>query len=483
MFAGAVFHAAFFPVRTRSAIEMNSRTRTLRRRLLLWVSGPLVALWIISTLVDHGVAKGFVNLNYDRALLDTALDLGRNVRESGNRLYLDLPQPVIEMLISGEQGRFYYRANGPDGEYITGDPDLPDPPAETLEDRVTYYDAVYRNEPVRAVSLRVPVRPGSGKGAILIQVAERATLRDDFARQIMLRMMIPQGILVLLSTLTIWFGIGLGLRALTAVRREIENRSHVDLSPIDESAAPAEVQPLVRAMNGLLERLSAALAAQQRFIADAAHQLRTPVAALKTQAEVAMRQARDGELSATLQQLHTAADHAARLVQQLLTLARAEPGSHRSVMRQPVEISVLAREATEEWVPRALARKIDLGFDDRSVASTVSADPFLIRELLGNLVDNAIQYTPPGGRVTVRVRSDKGCTVLEVEDDGPGIPPEERDKVFERFYRMPGGSPEGCGLGLAIVREIAQGHGATVVARAGAGDRGTRMTVSFTPPA
>jgi len=458
-------------------------TRTLRRRLLLWVSGPLIALWIISTLVDHGVAKGFVNLNYDRALLDTALDLGRNVRESGDRLYLDLPQPVIEMLISGEQGRFYYRANGPDGEYVTGDPDLPAPPAEAAEDRVTYYNAVYRNEPIRAVALRVPVRPGSGKGSILIQVAERATLRDEFTRQILMRMMLPQGILVLLSTLTIWFGLGLGLRALTAVRREIESRSHVDLSPIDASGAPAEVQPLVNAMNGLLARLSAALAAQQRFIADAAHQLRTPVAALKTQTEVAIRQARDGELSATLQQLHTAADHAARLVQQLLTMARAEPGSHRSVMRQPVDMSTLAREAAEEWVPRALARGIDLGFDDLSAASTVSADPFLIRELLGNLVDNAIQYTPRGGHVTVRVRGEHGRTVLEVEDDGPGIPPDERERVFERFYRMPGGSPEGCGLGLAIVREIAQGHGATVVANAGAGGQGTRMTVTFTPAA
>jgi two-component system, OmpR family, sensor histidine kinase TctE len=230
-----------------------------------------------------------------------------------------------------------------------------------LEERVIYYDAVYRNIPIRAVALRVPVRPGSGKGAILIQVAERAKQREEFARQIMVRMMIPQGILVLLSTLTIWFGIGLGLRALTAVRREIENRSHVDLSPLDEEAAPVEVRPLVRAMNGLLERLSAALAAQQRFIADAAHQLRTPVAALKTQAELATRQAHDGELSVTLHQLHTAADHAARLVNQLLSMARAEPGSHRSVMRQPVDISVLAREATGEWVPRALTRNIDLG--------------------------------------------------------------------------------------------------------------------------
>ena len=455
------------------------KPRTLRSRLLFWISGPLIALWMISTLIDHDVATGFVNLNYDRALLDTALDLGRNVRDSGNQLYLDLPQPVIEMLISGEQGRFYYRANGPGGEYITGDPDLPDPPPDAQEDRVTYYDALFRNEPIRAVALRVPVRPGSGKGAILIQVAERSVLRTDFARQIMLRMMLPQAILVLLSTLAVWFGVGIGLRALTAMRREIENRSHVDLSPINETGAPAEVQPLLRAMNDLLSRLSAALAAQQRFIADAAHQLRTPVAALKMQAELAVRQVRDGEAVATLQHLQTAADHAARLVSQLLTLARAEPGSHRSVMRQPVALMSLAREVAGEWVPRALARQIDLGFDDISTPATISADPFLIHEMLNNLIDNAIQYTPAGGRVTVRIRLQDGQATLEVEDDGPGIPVEEREKVFERFYRMPGIAPEGCGLGLAIVREIAQGHQATVAVQAGAGGRGTCMSVTF----
>ncbi len=456
-----------------------TESRTLRTRLLLWVSGPLLALWVISTLIDHEVAKGFVNLNYDRALLDTALDLGRNVRESGNQLYLDLPQPVIEMLISGEQGRFYYRANGPRGEYITGDPDLPEPPPEAQEDRVTYYDALYRNQPIRAVALRVPVRPGSGKGAILIQVAERSTLRADFARQIMLRMMLPQGILVLLAALAVWFGVGIGLRTLISIRREIESRSHVDLSPIGEQGAPAEVQPLVRAMNDLLSRLSAALAAQQRFIADAAHQLRTPVAALKTQAEIATRQVRDGEIAATVQQLRIAADHAARLVSQLLTLARAEPGSHRSVMRHSVGLTLLAREITGEWVPRALTRGIDLGFDDDSPPTVISADSFLISEMLNNLLDNAIQYTPEGGRVTVRVRQQGEQIMLEVEDDGPGIPESERNKVFERFYRIPGGGPEGCGLGLAIVREIAQGHQAAVDIHAGADGRGVRLTVTF----
>jgi two-component system sensor histidine kinase TctE len=459
-----------------------TKLRTLRSQLLLWLSAPLLALWVMSTMINHDVATGFVNLNYDRALLDTALDLGRNVREINNQLYLDLPQPVIEMLISGEQGRFYYRANGPVGEYITGDPDLPDPPAEAGEDRVTYYDAVYRNESIRAVALRVPVRPGSGKGSISVQVAEKTSLRTNFARQLMLRMMVPQGILVILAALAVWLGVGLGLRALTSVRTEIENRSHVDLSPIRETNTPYEVRPLVRAMNDLLSRLSAALAAQQRFIADAAHQLRTPVAALKTQAELAVRQVRDGEAQATLQQLHTAADHAARLVNQLLTLARAEPGSHRSVMRERVNLAALARETTGEWVPRSLNRRIDLGFDDTSTDSTISADPFLVRELLNNLIDNAINYTPAGGHITVRVTTDDDKLSLEVEDNGCGIHEDERERVFERFYRSAGGSPEGCGLGLAIVREIAQGHGATATILSGANHRGTRVVIEFPSP-
>lgn len=453
--------------------------RTLRSRLLLWVSAPLLALWVMSTVIDHDVASGFVNLTYDRALLDTALDLGRNVREASNQLYLDLPQPVIEMLISGEQGRFYYRANGPSGEYITGDPDLPDPPEEAKDDRVTYYDAIYRDEPIRAVALRVPVRPGSGKGAIMIQVAEKATLRTDSARQIMLRMMMPQAVLVILAALAVWFGVGFGLRALTSVRTEIESRSHVDLSPISESNTPYEVRPLVRAMNDLLSRLSAALAAQQRFIADAAHQLRTPVAALKTQTELAVRQVGNGEARATLQQLHTAADHAARLVSQLLTLARAEPGSHRSVMRERLNLAALARETAGDWVPRALNRSIDLGFDDTSSDTEISADPFLVRELLNNLIDNALNYTPSGGHITVRVLQNERRPTLEVEDDGCGIPDDEREKVFERFYRSAGGNPEGCGLGLAIVREIAQGHGASATIHNGADGRGTRIVIAF----
>ncbi len=170
------------------------------------------------------------------------------------------------------------------------------------------------------------------------------------------------------------------------------------------------------------------------------------------------------------------------LVSQLLTLARAEPGLHRSVMREPVALMALARDITREWVPRALTRQIDLGFDDASAAATISAGPLLVHAMLNNLIDNAIQYTPAGGRVTVRIRQQGDQATLEIEADGPGIPTEEQEKVFERFYRIPGGAPEGCGLGLAIIREIAQGHQATVAVRSGAGGRGARITVRFPSP-
>ena len=453
---------------------------SLRSQLLLWVSVPLLALWIISTLVDHDVAKGFVNLNYDRALLDTALDLGRSVKEAEGRPYLDLPQSIIDMLISGERGRYYYRADTLTGGYITGDPDLPEPPLDVQSSRVTYYDGMFRDIPVRIVAVRVPIQPGSGRGAIMIQVAERAALRAEFARQIMLRMMLPQLILVILALLAIWFGVGLGLRALTAVRREISSRSDVDLSPIADQNMPVEIRPLVQTMNDLLLRLGAALASQRRFIADAAHQLRTPVAALKVQSELALRQLRDSEAQVNLQQLHAAADHASRLVSQLLTMARAEPGSHRSIMRQPADLRLLAREVTEEWVPTALTRRIDLGLDAVSTTPvSINADPFLIREMISNLIDNAIRYTHAGGHVTVRVHTCDGRAVLEVEDNGPGIPEPEREKVFERFYRIPGSAVEGCGLGLAIVREIAVNHDATVSMDAGSENRGTRVTIRF----
>jgi two-component system sensor histidine kinase TctE len=462
------------------------KTRTLRRQLIAWLAGPLLILWSVSTVIDYDIAKRFVNLAYDRALLEAAQDIGRQIKVIDDRVYVDLPEVAQQILQTRESGRLYYLVTGPDNSFVTGEPDLPRPSGDTEEssDRVTYYDEQYQGHVIRAVVLRVPVLPGSGRGAALIQVAERVTARDDFARQIILRMVLPQGFLILFAGMAVWYGVGRGLAPLSSLRREIQSRSHRDLSALSEEKAPQEVQPLIHAMNDLLARLGGAIQAQQRFIADAAHQLRTPVAGLKTQTELALRQSPSGEAQATLKQLHTATVQTTRLVNQLLTLARAEPGGGRHGLKpEPLDLVALARDTTTEWVPRALERNIDLGFDSPLPGASMEGDPFMLREMLNNLLDNAVRYTQAGGQVTVRVtqeRSGEGhVPVLSVEDNGPGIPEAERERAFERFYRVLGTGVDGAGLGLAIVREIALAHGADARLTAGAGGSGTLARIAF----
>jgi len=459
-----------------------SGATTLRRQLIAWLAGPLLILWSVSTVIDYDIAKRFVNLAYDRALLDAALDVGRQVKVINDRLYVDLPEAALQILQTRDSGQLFYLVTGPDQEFVSGEPDLPRPPEEAPEataDRVQYYDDEYNGLVIRAVALRVPVQPGSGRGAVLIQVAERVTARDEFARQIILRMVLPQAILILLAGLAVWYGVGRGLAPLSTLRREIESRSHRDLSALSDEQAPQEVRPLINAMNDLLARLGTAISAQQRFIADAAHQLRTPLAGLKTQTELALRQSQLGQVDETLRQLRTAAEHSARLVNQLLSLARAEPGAKLGQAVERLDLALLARDATTEWVPRALARHIDLGYDGEEGSAWIEGDAFLVRDMLGNLLDNAIRYTQQGGQVTVRVTAGTNAVVLSVEDNGPGIPEQERERVFERFYRVLDTGTEGCGLGLAIVREIALSHRAEVTLAAGAGGRGTLARVAF----
>ena len=460
---------------------MAARQKTLRQQLLTWLFWPLLTLWSVSSIIDYDIANRFVNLAYDRLLLESALDIGRQVKVLNDRIYVDLPEIAVQMLQSRESGRVYYLVTGPKNEYITGEPDLP-PPTDPFSERVNYYDDHYQGRPVRIVTLRLPLETGKTESMVMVQVAENRAARNEFARQILARMVLPQLLLIVLAGLMLWFAVGRGLAPLESLRREVESRSHRDLSALPIEQTPQEVRPLISAMNELLDRLSLALAAQQRFIADAAHQLRTPIAGLKTQTELALRQTPQGEAHATLRQLRSATEQATHLVNQLLSLARAEPPSGRIHTPQRVDLQALARGATMDWVPRALERNVDLGFDADSERAYVEGDPFLLREMLNNLLDNAIRYTQPGGQVTVRVTCADGRTNLSVEDNGPGIPESERSRVFERFYRVLGTGTEGCGLGLAIVREIAQSHGAEVKLATSAGGTGTTARVIFPRP-
>jgi two-component system, OmpR family, sensor histidine kinase TctE len=454
------------------------RIRTLRGKLLAWLAVPLLVLWSVSALIDYDVAKRFVNLAYDRALLEAALDLGRQIRRHEGRVYLDVPDVALQMMQTRESGRLYYLVTAPNGEYVSGEPGLPDP-AEENRDRIHYYDAEFRDRGIRLVALRVPVQPGSGLGAAVIRVGERVTVRAESAGQMLARILVPQALLILVAGLAVWIATGKALAPLVSLRGEIEQRSHRDLSELSGRDTPQEVQPLIHAMNGLLGRLARTISSQQRFIADAAHQLRTPIAGIKTQAELALREAPPGDAHATLQQLHTATEQATRLVNQLLMLARAEPGLENPHTTAPVELAGLARDVTSEWVPRALSREIDLGFEGVPDAAPIAADAFLLREMLHNVIDNAVRYTQPGGRITVRVAPAGDATVLSVEDNGPGVPEAERERVFERFYRVLGSGTDGCGLGLSIVREIAQSHGARVTLAPSDSGRGTVVRIAF----
>jgi two-component system sensor histidine kinase TctE len=283
----------------------------------------------------------------------------------------------------------------------------------------------------------------------------------------------------LATLLIVWFGVKRGLWPLARLSEEIKERSPRDLRPIDAAAAPEETRPLVSALNGLLDEVAHAAQNQQRFLANAAHQLRTPLAGLQAHTELALAQSMPDSCRTHLEQVHQATIRTARLANQLLALARAEPGGRGS----PSEVNLRSVVETEAdaWVHQALARDVDLGFELEP--ALVQGDALLLREALANLVHNAIEYSHRGGRVTVRTGQRDDKSYVEVEDDGPGIAAPERERVLERFYRVPGTPGTGSGLGLAIVREIAAGHGAHIELGEGAsvtnGTKGCRVALTF----
>lgn len=452
--------------------------KTLRRQVLAWVSIPLGILWAISAYIDYDIAKRYVNVAYDRALLESALDIGRQVRILRGRVYVDLPEVAIQMLRTRETGQLSYMVTGPDGEYITGEPDIK-PGRPTQSGQAHYYDDSYRGQAVRVAVIQLPVETEEVRGQVTIHVVENQQPRAELIRELSFGFSLLQAFVAFCAFIVIWYSVTRALAPLSLLRQEIEQRSHRDLSPLPATHVPSEVRPLIESMNALLQRLSTALSAQQRFIADAAHQLRTPIAGLLTQTELALRLSTPQEIRTTLTQLQTAAEHATHLVNQLLSLARAEPSAEHIQTMAPVDAVALARATTTEWVPRALSQGIDLGFEGPDAPVMISGDDFMLREMLGNLIDNAVRYTQRGGHVTVRVEPSQNTLGIAVEDNGPGIPEHERDAVLERFHRVLGTGVEGCGLGLAIVREIVLRHGGQIKLLGGPNNRGTLAQVTL----
>lgn len=448
--------------------------RTLRSQLLRWLLVPLCVVLALDVAGSYIAVHAATRSIYDGELAEIARELVLHVREEGGRASFDLSAEAERTLLLDEFDKIYYSVRDAGGRVIAGRPDLSGPPGEGAGLR--FADVDYAGEPVRLAVLPAP-HP-SGGGPVLVEVAETKVKRVNLERSLLLGIALPQVLLILLAGLLLWFGVGRGLAPLEQLRRAVQARSHLDMSPLDTQAAPGEVHPLVVAVNDLMQRLGGVLDFQARFIADTAHQLRTPVAGLKAHIEVALREKSLAQTRAALAHLYTSAERLSRLVAQLLSLARNEPHSARTDNFAALDFNKLAFETTMEWVAEAYKKNIDLGFESADAEVPVRGDAARLTELINNLIDNAIRYTPEGGRVTVRVRAAPRAS-LAVSDDGPRIPVEERERVFERFHRLLGTHAEGSGLGLAIVRDIASLHEAEIALDEDVDGVGNTFTVTF----
>lgn len=445
----------------------------MRRRLLGWLLVPLLLLIGGGAFVDYFAILRPANSAYDQDLVNTALALAQNVIVENGRARLDLPLAAEKALRVDQYDHVYYSIFGPGGEFVAGNQGLPGLPEEAILDKPLYYDGRFQGMRVRLAAMLV----SKGAFKILVQAAETTVKRERLTRRILIGLLAPEISFAVAAVAIVWFGIARGLAPLEHLRAEIASRSHRDLRPVPEDHAPIEARPVVRTLNELLKRLESSSKAQQRFIAEAAHQLRTPLAGLQTQVELALQQDEAADRQHALEQLKAATERATHLANQLLVLARSEPDGHRPDQMKPLDLRAAAQTAALEWTPLAIGKNIDLGFEIET--GWTLAEPLLVHELLSNLIDNAIRYTQTGGWVTVRTGARDGLAVLEVLDNGPGIPSEERENVFKRFYRVEGSPGDGCGLGLAIALEIAHAHDATVKITTPSTGRGTQVTVLF----
>ncbi|MBI5279986.1 MAG: sensor histidine kinase N-terminal domain-containing protein [Burkholderiales bacterium] len=469
--------------------------RSLFGEILDWMLTPLLLLWPISLALTWLVAQSIAAKPFDRALEYNVQALAQLVSVGDNRAVFNLPAPAREILRADDSDLVYYQVLGPQGDLLGGERDFPHPP----EDEVPQPGEVrLRDDEMRGLDLRVAyiwVRLDlPGRPPALIQVAETREKRSVLATEIIKGVMLPQLVMLPLAVLLVWMALVRGIKPLSELEERIRARKPDDLSPLDDRVVPLEVAPLVSSVNDLLTRLKDSISTQKRFLADAAHQLKTPLAGLRMQADLAQREQFNAEeLKLSLKQIGRSSMRATHTVNQLLALARAE-ASGKTFVRQPCDLARLTAEAMQEALPRAMDRSIDLGYDGPEPGSpgvTLEGNPTLLKELIRNLVDNAINYTPSSreqpGVITARVLADPFGRVLmlQVEDSGPGIPEAERELVFQPFYRALGTNVDGSGLGLPIVLEIARQHHAEVAiedARPGHGPPGTRVVVRFVLP-
>ncbi|TPM05851.1 sensor histidine kinase [Mesorhizobium sp. B2-3-11] len=436
------------------------KTNSLRLQLLAWVVLPLAGLATINLWTSQRNALATADLVTDRMLVGSARAIAEQVAMADGVLDATIPPAAIEMFDTGDRDSVYYRVETAGGRLLTGYPDLPQAP------RHASVEASYRDHMLRLLTLSHAVIGAGGDSPITVTVGITLSGHDAMVRRLWLSAFVQQLALVAIAGVFVLLGLRRGLAPLMSLRDAVRSPSRSDLDPVDVPGAQSEIRPLIEALNAYMERVRAQMGAQRRFIANAAHQLRTPLALLSTQASYALRETATDARQEALVALQASSGKLARLAEQLLTLSRAEPGSRRP-RADRIDLTEAARHVLETQAPAAIARKIDLGLEETGPVAVIG-DGTMLREMIVNLVDNALRYSTAGASVTVKLAAIDSEAVLTVADEGPGIPAEERDHVFERFYRIAGSTEEGSGLGLAIVREVVENAGGRVTLGDGA---------------
>lgn len=458
-------------------------TSSIRKQLLLWLLVPLIILWAINLLVAYNLSLTLAREIFDRQLLNSADSVINRINFHGSEVTIDLPPAVLTVLRHNYRDKFYFQILRLDGKRLAGDIEIPYDEKDAAVHQPVFKTVTVNGTELRVMTIRVPTQENAGEH-VMVQVAETRNARHEFVTRTVGIVALTQLLLIACGAVTVWYGIQRGLRPLTGLQHALSRRSPTDLSPFPEELSPVETRSLLLEINDLLSRIRDDIDRQQRFIANAAHQLRTPLAGLKTYADLSLKLSDDNkmnsqEMRSALSQMHAGIGRMSHLVHQLLMLARLEPTAVAS--QNPhiaVDLTSIVSDTTEEMVPLSIKRSIDLGFESTEGRVTVEADAAALKEMVTNLIENALLYTPEGGTVTVSVL-DNGSPSIVVEDTGPGIPETEREKVFERFYRLHAGEPAGSGLGLSIVKEIADAHRATIEIGDGRSGKGARITVKF----
>jgi two-component system, OmpR family, sensor histidine kinase TctE len=466
--------------------------RSLFGEILDWMLTPLLLLWPVSLALTWLVAQNIAGKPFDRALEFNVQALAQLVAVQNQHAVFNLPQPAREILRADDSDLVYYQVLGPRSEFLSGEKDFPHP---ADDERPAIGEVRLRDDEMRGLDVRVAYTwvkldlPDAQPS--LVQVAETREKRSVLATEIIKGVMLPQFVILPLAVLLVWLALVRGIKPLSELEERIRARKPDDLSPLEDKTVPLEVAPLVSSVNDLLTRLKDSIAAQKRFLADAAHQLKTPLAGLRMQADLAQREAFNAdELKQSLKQIGRSSIRATHTVNQLLALARAE-SSGQAIARQPCDLAQLTMEVVQDSVPRSMDKHIDLGYDGAQPGApgvVLPGNPTLLKEMIRNLLDNAINYTPSSaetpGVITARVLADPfgQVLILQVEDSGPGIPEAERELVLQPFYRALGTNVDGSGLGLPIVLEIARQHSAELKledSRPGQVPPGTRVSVRF----